>query len=163
VRDLEALPLDAAPPVEVEHEVVAVRAELDLEIALVRAEEEELDDLVLPEPLGRPGRAHRRRVAVERRVDLEGERVALEARADEDAFGRRRTLAAPGPSNAQLAPRAFGPGQRVLAKAATRDLAAAPRGGQAEEAQTEERGRRRLGNGVHRPGVARSAGSGAGK
>ncbi len=61
---------------ESEGEGVAVGAELELEVAIAFAEQEELDDLVVPEPIESARWAGGRWVAVARRLDLDLDRVA---------------------------------------------------------------------------------------
>ncbi len=61
---------------EREREEVAVRAELELEVAIVVAEQEELDDLEIPEPITVSGGRRGRRIAVVGRLDLDLERPA---------------------------------------------------------------------------------------
>ncbi len=62
-------------------EEVAVRAELELEIAIVPAEQEELDDLVVPEPIAASGGRRRRRIAVVGGLDFDLDRL-FHGRAD---------------------------------------------------------------------------------
>jgi hypothetical protein len=69
--------------------VVPEGAELDLEVAFAVAEQKQLDDLVVPELWRRPAGMWWRRIAVERRVELEAEpeRTPVERYADVLVFG----------------------------------------------------------------------------
>ncbi len=81
--------------------MVAVGAELHLEVALLGSEHEQLDDLEVPEPVRRAGEAGRRGVAVPGRVDPHDQLLAPRER-DEDRFGGGHGLAAPGGGDAEL-------------------------------------------------------------
>lgn len=52
VVDEQALMDGVAAAFEHEHQVVAMRTELDLEVAVVVAEQHHLDHFVIPEPVG---------------------------------------------------------------------------------------------------------------
>jgi hypothetical protein len=73
--DGEVVAGDLAHAREPDGEVVAVGAELQLKVLAVGGDEEELDDLALPEGGAASGREGRGRVAVEGGVDLDGEGV----------------------------------------------------------------------------------------
>lgn len=79
---------------ESEGEGVAVRAELELEVAIASAQQEELDDLVVPEPVVSARRTGGRRVAVTRRLDLDLDRVP-EAKLDSPVLIREERFAVP--------------------------------------------------------------------
>ncbi len=71
---------DVANAFQLQHEVVAVRSHFDLEVAVpVRAEQEELEHLVLPELPHATDGNRRRRIAAEGRVDEHDEIVAFDA------------------------------------------------------------------------------------
>ena len=92
---------------QLEHEVVPVRAELDLEVPIVGPGDEELDDLVLPEL---PECAHRRRgpwIALERGVDPDHELTTFDARVDVGDLGRVDRLTVPGARDGETHGRAI--------------------------------------------------------
>jgi len=87
-----------ASPLEAQREVVAVGPELELEVALAGAEQEELDDLEFPEPVAAARWRGRGRVAVGRRLDVDLERVA-ERQVDPCALAGRERRAVPRAAN----------------------------------------------------------------
>src|SRR5690606_34802883 len=76
VFDDEVARDDPPPPGEPQRQIMAVGSELELEVLLVAAEQEELDDLVVPEAVAASGRSGRRRIAMPCGLDLDLDRVA---------------------------------------------------------------------------------------
>ena len=89
VVEITHLSHHAAHSLELQHQVVPERAELDLEVASAVAEQEQLDDLVIPELWRRSRGVWWRRIAVERRFELEiePERTPVERDVNVLAFG----------------------------------------------------------------------------
>jgi hypothetical protein len=88
---------DVPPTGESKGQIMPVRPELELEVVLVASEQEELDDLVVPETVAASGRPGRRRIAVVRGLDLDLDRVA-ETELDASGFARQQGLVVPGPA-----------------------------------------------------------------
>jgi hypothetical protein len=89
--DLEALLHDPSHVMQAKDEVVPMRSELDLQVSIVVAEQEELDHLVLPKSVDRPGRASRWGVGMVGGVDFESELRSVESQYDARALiGRER-------------------------------------------------------------------------
>ena len=57
-------------------EIVSVRAEFELDVAIVAAEQKQLDDLEVPEPVETTGGRRGRRIAVVGRLDLDFDRLS---------------------------------------------------------------------------------------
>lgn len=67
---------DPSPTREAQGQVMSMRAELELEVLVVLSEQEELDDLEVPEPVTASRRLHRGRIPVVGRLDFDLDRVA---------------------------------------------------------------------------------------
>lgn len=108
---------------EHEREIVALRAELELEVAIGLAEQEELDDLEVPESFAASGSGRGRRIAVVGRVDLDFDRACaaqVDAQVDAREFVAAKGPAVPGPANLEskalhvyAPPEAEGPTQAI--------------------------------------------------
>src|SRR5262249_32267123 len=92
---------------QLEHEVVTPRRELDLGVGSrpvgpAGGGDEDLDDLVLPELVGRARRRWWRRIAVQRGDDEDVQRERVATQADADAFALARGLAVPEVSDGEV-------------------------------------------------------------
>jgi hypothetical protein len=76
--------------VQLEHEVVPVRGEFDLQVAIARVCDEELDDFILPESIGRSRWAGRGWVAEVRRIQLDDQSVGCALHTDLRTMRRRQ-------------------------------------------------------------------------
>lgn len=97
VLDGEIAGDDLAATGEAKREIVTVRAELELEVLLVASEQEELDDLEIPEALATARRTGRRRIAMASRLDLDLDRIA-EPEVEANVLVRSQRLVVPGPA-----------------------------------------------------------------
>lgn len=97
VLDGEITRDDTPPPGKPQREIVAMRSELELEVLLVAAEQEELDDLVVPESVAAPGRSGRRQIIVVRSLDLDLDRIT-EPELDASELVHAQGLVVPGPA-----------------------------------------------------------------
>jgi aspartate kinase len=97
VLDRDRCAHDVAHALELQHQVVSVRPDLDLEVVVpVRAQQEELEHLVLPELPHAADGDGRRRVPAERSVDEHDEIVAIEPRVEVGDLGLVDRGAVPG-------------------------------------------------------------------
>ncbi len=101
VLDDEVARDDVPPPRQTQRQIVAMRTELELEILLVDAEQEELDDLVVPESVAASGRPGRRRIAVTGGLDLDLDGVA-ESELDRSELAGQQGLVVPGPAKLEV-------------------------------------------------------------
>src|SRR5690349_3483426 len=88
---------------ELEHEMMAMRTELKLEVTLVRTEQEEFDDLVIPKTGRVTDRNIRRIAAVKGGVDVDHEGVTTEREVHSNPVHSRRRLTVPGLGDEQRA------------------------------------------------------------
>lgn len=118
---------------EREREMVAVGTELELEVAIAVAEQEELDDLVIPESVAAAYGRRGRRIPVVRRLDLDldrAARTAIETKLDACALVFRERPAVPGGTNLEsISLHAYPPaeGARDLGDRVKTDAASAHR------------------------------------
>jgi Ser/Thr protein kinase RdoA (MazF antagonist) len=128
VLDGEIARDDPPPTGEAQREVMTVGAELELEVLLVPTEQEELDDLELPEAVATARRPGRRRIAMVRGLDLDLDRRS-ESELEANELVRSQRLVVPGPAKLEAEPihvytppPAIREGETQVSGAQTRDL-----------------------------------------
>lgn len=105
---------DLSPACEAQGQVVAVGAEFELEVLIVPSEQEELDDLEVPEPIAASRRQQRGGIPVVGRLDLDLDRVA-ESELDAGVLVRVERPTVPAAANLEVEARhAYTPPTRVL-------------------------------------------------